>query len=64
MTTENTLITKTDHGDEVFSGVDINTEVEKDKADFYIGQGSEVNENKEYGISNTNVNVDEIMTEC
>ena len=59
MTTEDTLLKETNHGDEGYSGVGINTEDEK--ADIYIGQGSEVNENKDNGISITNV--DEIMTD-
>ena len=53
--TENTLLKETDHGDEGFSGVDINKEDEKDKAEIYVGQGSKVHENKEVGISNTNL---------
>jgi hypothetical protein len=58
LTTENNLLKETDHGDESFSGEDINTEDEKEKVekgDIYIGQGSNVNEDKEDRISNTDV---------
>ena len=54
LTTENTLLNKTYHGNEGFSEVDINKEDKKEEADIYIGQASEVNENTKVGISNTN----------